>query len=291
MVKMKFYQKVINKLINKNVFDFLSDEQFLKFKFRIHMDKKLDLKNPRTFNEKLQWLKLNDRNPEYTKMVDKYAVREYIAKKIGAEYLIPLLGVWDSVDDIDFDSLPNQFVLKCNHDSGGHVICKDKSKLDVEEARKKLSKVMKRDFYKLSREWPYKNVKRKIIAEKFMVDESGTELKDYKFFCFDGRCEYMFVATDRPHDTKFDFYDMDFKHLPFKQGHPHATKEIQKPKAFDEMKELAQKLSKGIKQVRIDFYEINGKVYFGEITFFHYSGFTPFEPEEWDYKFGELIKL
>ncbi|MBQ4528070.1 MAG: glycosyl transferase [Clostridia bacterium] len=288
---MKFHQKVLNKLINKNLFGFLSDRQFLKLKYRVHMDKKLDLDNPKTYNEKLQWLKLNDRKPEYTTMVDKYAVREYIKDKIGEEYLIPLIGAWDSVEEIDFDSLPNEFVLKCNHDSGGLVICKDKTSLDIASAKKKLSKAMKRDFYKLSREWPYKNVKRKIIAEKFMVDESGTELKDYKFFCFDGKCEFMFIATDRPHDTKFDFYDMDFNHLPFTQGHPNATKEIQKPKAFDEMKELAQKLSKGIKQVRIDFYEINGKVYFGEITFFHYSGFTPFEPEEWDYKFGELINL
>lgn len=288
---MKLIKRIINKLMVLGFFNFLSDKHYIKLRFRLKMNKRLNLENPRTYNEKLQWLKLNDRKDEYTQMVDKYAVREYISKKIGEEYLIPLLGVWDSVDDIDFESLPNEFVLKCNHDSGGLVICKDKSKLDINEAKKKLSKAMKRDFYKFSREWPYKNVKRKIIAEKFMVDESGTELKDYKFFCFDGAVEYMFIATDRPHDTKFDFYDMEYNHLPFKQGHPNAARDIQKPKAFDEMKKLAQELSKGIKQVRIDFYEINGKVYFGEITFFHYSGLTPFEPEEWDGKFGELINI
>lgn len=255
------------------------------------MGKKLDLKNPQTFNEKLQWLKLYDRNPEYTKMVDKYEVRKYIADKIGEEYLIPLLGVWDKFDDIDFSTLPDQFVLKCTHDSGGLVICKDKSKLDIEAARKKINKCLKRNFYKLTREWPYKNVKPRIIAEKLMVDESGTELKDYKIFCFNGDPKAMFIATDRPHDTRFDFFDTEFNHLPFTNGHPNATKEIKRPKGLEEMVQLAEKLSQGMKQVRIDFYDINGKVYFGEITFFHWSGMVPFEPEEWDYKFGEWINI
>ncbi len=288
---MNLASKVLNKLMVKGFFDFLPDKQYIKFRFFVMMRKKLNLDNPRTFNEKLQWIKLYDRNPLYTQMVDKYAVREYISEKIGEEYLIPLLGVWDSVDEIDFDSLPNQFVLKCNHDSGGLVICKDKSELNFKESKSKLSKSMKRDFYKLSREWPYRNVKRKIIAEQFMVDESGTELKDYKFFCFDGKPEYMFVATGRPHDTRFDFFDMDFNHLDILNGHPMATKNIEKPAAFEEMKELASKLSKEFRHARIDFYDISGKVYFGEITFFHHSGFTPFEPEEWDKKLGDKINL
>lgn len=287
----KLCKKISNKLIVKGFLDFLPDEKFLKLRYRLEMGKRLNLENPQSFNEKLQWLKLYDRNPEYTKMVDKYAVREYIAEKIGEEYLIPLLGVWDSFDEIDFDKLPNQFVLKCTHDSGGLVICKDKSQLDIAAAKKKINKCLKRNFYYLSREWPYKNVKPRIIAEKFMVDESGTELKDYKLFCFNGEPKALFVATDRPHDTKFDFFDMEFNHLPFTNGHPNAVKEIKKPEGLSEMAELAKKLSKGMKQVRIDFYDINGKVYFGEITFFHWSGMVPFEPEEWDYKLGDMIKL
>ena len=287
----KICKKVANKLINKGSLNFFSDEIFLKIRYRLEMGKKLNLKNPQTFNEKLQWLKLNDRNPEYTKMVDKYEVRKYIAEKIGEDYLIPLLGAWDSFDEIDFDKLPEQFVLKCTHDSGGLIICKDKSKLDINEARKKINKCLKRNVYYLTREWPYKNVKPRIIAEKFMVDESGTELKDYKIFCFNGEPKALFVATDRPYDTRFDFFDIAFNHLPFTNGHPNAEKEIRRPEGLSKMAELARKLSGGMKQVRIDFYDINGKVYFGEITFFHWSGMVPFEPEEWDYKWGEMIKL
>ena len=269
----------------------LPDALYLRLKFFQRMKKFLNLKTPQTYNEKLQWLKLHDRKPEYTKMVDKYEVRKYIADTIGEEYLIPLLGVWDSFDEIDFDSLPEQFVLKCTHDSGGLVICKDKSKLDINAAEKKINKSLKTNYYWHGREWPYKNVKPRIVAEKFMVDESGTELKDYKFFCFDGEPKFLFIATDRPHDTKFDFYDIDFNHLPFTNGHPNADKEIKKPAGFDKMVEIARKLSKGIPHIRIDLYDINGEIYFGEITFFHWSGFTPFEPEEWDYKLGEYIKL
>lgn len=284
-------RRVVNKLTRLGVFNFLTDKSYLKLKFWACMNKKLDLNNPKTYNEKLQWLKLYDRNPEYTKMVDKYEVRKYIAEKIGEEYLIPLLGVWDSVDEIDFDSLPNEFVLKCTHDSGGIVICKDKLNLNIEEARKKLNKCLKSKFYYKTREWPYKNVKPRVIAEKYMIDESGTELKDYKLFCFDGKPELMFVATGRPHDTRFDFFDMDFNHLPFVNGHPYADREIIRPSGLDEMAKLARILSDGLTHVRIDFYDINGKVYFGEITFFHHSGIVPFEPEEWDYKLGDKIKL
>lgn len=269
----------------------IPDDKFLKMKYYMRMGKKLNLKNPQTYNEKLQWLKLYDRNPEYTKMVDKYEVRKYISEKIGEEYLIPILGVWDSFDEIDFDKLPNQFVLKCTHDSGGLVICKDKSKLDVSAAREKINKSLKFNYYWQSREWPYKNVKPRIIAEKFMVDESGTELKDYKFFCFDGEPKALFIATDRPHDTKFDFYDIEFNHLPFTNGHPNADRELSKPAGFDEMVEIAGRLSAGIPHSRIDLYDINGKIYFGEITFFHWSGMMPFEPEEWDYKLGEMISF
>ena len=270
------------------------DRLFLKLLFRIKMGYKLNLDNPQTYSEKLQWLKLNNRKPGYTQMVDKVGAKEYVANIIGGEYIIPTIGVWDSVDDIDFDKLPNQFVLKCTHDSGGIVICPDKSKLDINAAKRKLKRGLKKNFYSQNREWPYKNVVPRIIGEQYMVDESGYELKDYKWFCFDGVPKALFIATDRGvegEETKFDFFDADFNHLPFTNGHPNANREILKPKGFEEMKRLAAKLSAGHPHLRVDFYDINGMIYFGELTFYHWSGTTPFEPIEWDYKFGEWIKL
>ena len=272
----------------------LPDRFFIKILFRLRMGYKLNLDNPQTYSEKLQWLKLYNRKPEYTKMVDKVGAKEYVASIIGEEYIIPTIGVWDRVEDIDWDTLPNQFVLKCTHDSGGIVICSDKSKLDITRAKRDLKRGLKRNFYSQNREWPYKNVAHRIIGEQYMVDESGYELKDYKFFCFDGVPKAMFIATDRGvigTETKFDFFDMDFNHLPFTNGHPNSDKPVKKPTGFEEMKRLATALSKDIPHARIDFYDINGKIYFGEITFFHWSGTTPFEPMEWDYKFGEWIKL
>ena len=270
------------------------DRRYLEKLYRATFGKELNLENPQTFNEKLQWLKLYDRKPVYTTMVDKYAAKEYVADKIGEEYIIPTLGVWDKFDDIDFDALPDQFVLKCTHDSGGLAICKDKKTFNIEAARKKINRYLKRNYYYTFREWPYKDVKPRIIAEKYMVDESGYELKDYKIFCFDGQPKIMFIATDRANpeeETKFDFFDMEFNHLPFQNGHPNAKKSIMQPKGFEKMKELAAKLSAGIPQVRVDFYDIDGKVYFGELTFSHWSGFVPFDPEEWDYKLGSWIDL
>lgn len=272
----------------------LSDRLFLKVLFRLRMGYKLNLDNPVTFNEKLQWLKLNNRKPEYTQMVDKVGAKEYVASIIGEEYIIPTIGVWDRVEDIDWEALPNQFVLKCTHDSGGIVICPDKTKLDISAAKRKLKRGLKRDFYSQNREWPYKDVKRRIIGEVYMVDESGYELKDYKWFCFDGVPKALFIATDRGvkgEETKFDFFDADFNHLPFTNGHPNSPHTILKPQGFEKMKELAAKLSEGQPHLRVDFYDINGKIYFGELTFYHWSGTTPFEPVEWDYKFGEWIKL
>jgi hypothetical protein len=267
---------------------------YLKLLFRLRMGYWMDFDNPQTFNEKLQWLKLYNRRPEYTQMVDKYAVKEYVASIIGEEHIIPTLGVWDSVDDIDFDKLPNQFVLKCTHDSGGIVICTDKSQLDVEKAKAKLRAGLKKNYSPQSREWPYKDVPRRIIAEQYMVDESGYELKDYKFFCFDGVPKALFIASDRGNpteETKFDFFDTEFNHLPFTNGHPNSTKPILKPKGFEEMKKLAGELSQNLPHARIDFYDINGQIYFGEITFFHWGGVVPFEPVEWDYSFGAWIKI
>ena len=270
-----------------------SDRKYLELMFPMRVGYKLDLDHPQTYNQKLQWLKLYDRRPEYTTMVDKVEAKKYVANIIGEKHIIPTLAVYDRVEDIDFDALPNQFVLKCTHDSGGIVVCKDKSKLDKKAALAKLKRGLSRNYYYQNREWPYKNVKPRIIAEQYMEDESG-ELKDFKIFCFNGEPKSMFIASDRfdkSQETKFDFYDMDFNHLPFTNGHPNATKPVVQPKGFEKMKELAKKLSVGIPHVRIDFYDIKGKIYFGEITFFHWSGMRPFEPIEWDYTYGSWIQL
>ncbi len=228
-------------------------------------------------------------------MVDKYAVRKYVADTIGEEHLIPLLGVWDSPDEIDFDALPDQFVLKCNHNSGvGLCICKDKSKLDIESDQRGITQRSQTGLLFGWQEWPYKNVPRRIIAEKFMVDESGFELKDYKFFCFNGEPKFLYIASDRGKantEVKFDFYDNELNLIPVLSGHPNSDRKIVKPSSFDEMISVAKSLSSGIPHVRVDLYDINGKVYFGEMTFYHLSGFVPFVPEEWDYTFGFWLEL
>ena len=271
---------------------FFPDDIFIKVKFRLALGCWPDIKHPKSFNEKLQWLKLYDRKSEYTQMVDKAEAKKWVSERIGEEYIIPTIGVWDTVDDIDWSMLPNQFVLKCTHDSGGIVICKDKTILDIEKTKITLNNYLHRRYFSQNREWPYKNVKPRIIAEQYMEDETG-ELRDFKFFCFNGEVKALFIASDRTKDieTKFDFFDENFHHLPIKNGHPNAEVTPSKPTCFEEMKGLASILSKGIPHLRVDFYEIRGKVFFGELTFFHWSGFVPFEPKEWDYKFGEWISL
>lgn len=279
---------------HRGVFNWINDEQYLKIVYRVRLGKRLNLSNPQTYNEKLQWLKLYNRQPKYTQMVDKYEVKTIVAKAIGEGYIIPTLGVWEHFDEIDFDQLPQQFVLKCTHDSGGLVVVKDKFKFNKDKARNKIEHCLKHNFFWGMREWPYKGVKPRIIAEQYMEDEQTHELRDYKFFCFGGEVKALFIATERMkqgEETKFDFFDEEFHHLPFTNGHPNAEVLPKKPTCFDEMKMLAAKLSKGIPHVRVDFYEVNGKVYFGEMTFFHWSGLTAFKPEEWDYKFGEWITL
>ena len=272
----------------------LSDEIFIKKQFKYTMGYDLNLENPKTYNEKLQWIKLYDRNPAYTVMVDKYAVKQYVSDIIGDEYLIPTLGVWDRPEDIDFDALPDQFVLKCTHDSGGLVICKGKKNFDKSKAIAKIKTCLKRKYFYIHREWPYKNVRPRVIAEQYMEDSETGELRDYKFFCFNGEVRALFIASERQSkstETRFDFFDADFNHLPITNGHPNADTPPQKPKCFEEMKRLASLLSKNIPHVRVDFYEVNGRVYFGELTFSHWSGFVPFSPKEWDYTFGSWIIL
>lgn len=288
-------------LINSNIYGYpnMSDEDFLRKKFKIIMGHELDLDNPKTFNEKLQWLKLHDRHSEYTTMVDKYLVRQYIADKIGREYLIPLLGVWDTPDKIDFDKLPNQFVLKCNHNSGlGMCICRDKSKLDISKVKRELKKGLRQDYYLSGREWPYKNVPRKIVAEKYLEDtasknlsESDRCLTDYKFFCFNGIPKIVYISKDHASEPRTDFFDMEYTHLPLRMRDPNSKTPPEKPNNFDEMKELAEVLSKGMPFLRVDFYSVDGKIYAGELTFYHCSGFAPIFPEEWGVKLGEWIEL
>lgn len=295
------YKVITNKnyrfliLSEKGVYDDMDDENYLKRKYKACLGKELNLDSPKTFNEKLQWLKLYNRKPEYTMMVDKYAVRKYIADTIGEEYLIPLLGVWDNPDDIDFDALPNQFVLKCNHNSGlGMCICKDKSKLDIDKIKAELRKGLQQDYYLTGREWPYKNVKRIIIAEKYMTTLGMDDLPDYKIHCFNGEPKFILYCSERfsKTGTKEDFLDTNWSKLPFKRPDLKCSDKIlKKPSRLNEMLELAKILSTNIPFLRCDFYEIKGNVYFGELTFFPASGLEAFEPEEWDYKLGNWLKL
>ena len=276
------------------IYDHLPDDIYIQRLFRAHMGYMPDLENPKTFSEKLQWLKLYDRKPEYTVMVDKYLVRDYIAKKLGEQYLIPLLGVWDDPEEIDFDSLPEQFVLKCNHNSGlGMCICKDKSKLDVEKVKRKLRKGLQQDYYMTCREWPYKDVPRKIICEQFMTD-GGAELADFKVHNFNGEPRFILVCRDRFQSSGLteDFYSPQWERLPLKRpGIPNAQQPLPRPEELDEILELSRILAKELPFARTDFYIIDHKVYFGEITFFPASGMAAFEPESWDETFGSWLEL
>lgn len=273
----------------------ITDKTYLSILYRASFGKHINWESPVTFNEKLQWMKIYDRQPIYTKLVDKYEVRQVVEKKIGKEFLIPLLGVWDSFEDIDFDKLPKQFVLKCTHDSGSVVICDNKESFDKESAKKKLIAAMKKNYFWKGREWPYYNVTPRIIAEEYIRDIAIDKLNDYKFFCFNGECKFMYVARDRDkgHDKlRFDYYDANYIKLPVRQAtHLSSTREYKKPDEFDKMREIAETLSKGLREVRIDLYAVNGKIFFGEYTFFNQGGMVPFVPDKYDEVFGQYIKL
>lgn len=284
----------MNPILEK-ITHFIPDRLYLYLKFRHRLGFWPNLKNPQRYNEKLQWLKLYDRKPIYTVMVDKVKARDYVASKIGAQYLIPSLGVWSDPEEIDFDALPNQFVLKCNHNSGtGMCICKDKSQIDISKVKAGLKRGLAEDYFYHGREWPYKDVPRRIIGEKFMIDEAEDDLKDYKFFCFDGVVKALFIVADRNKKNKrikLDWFDANGNHLDMERGYPKAEVPPALPQNFEKMKELASILSEGIPQLRVDFYEVNGQIYFGELTFSPGNGLEPFYPDEWDYKFGEWIVL
>ena len=279
-------------LERRGFYDKLSDEQFIRKKWKAVFGTEIDLDNPKTFNEKLQWLKLHDRKPEYTTMVDKYSVKDYVAKLIGEKYIIPTIGVWDSYDEIDFDSLPDKFVLKCTHDSGSVKIVKDKSKIDHTQLKKYFKRKLRCNYYYGAREWPYKNVKPRIIAERYMEDLATKELRDYKFFCFNGNPKILLVVLGRntDHETG-DFFDENYTHLNMECNDKNSDNIIEKPKSFKKMIEFSRLLSSNIKFVRVDLYEVENKIYFGELTFFPLGGFVPFSPNCWDEKIGNLIEL
>lgn len=297
--------KVIKRLLtDKNIrfgymtklglLDHMSDLDYLTEKYKRVFSRVPNYVIPSTFNEKLQYLKLYDRKPEYTIMVDKYRVRDYIAEKIGAEYLIPLVGVWDSPDQIDFDALPNQFAMKCNHNSGlGMCICTDKAKLDVSKVKRELRRGLKQDYYLTGREWPYKDVPRKIIAEQFMKSDAGG-LTDYKIHCFNGEPKIVLVCKDRFTETGLteDFFSAQWEHLDIRRPkHPNASKPIPQPEELPQLLSLARVLSKDILFLRVDFYIIEHRIYFSELTFFPASGFEKFVPEKWDEILGDWLAL
>lgn len=272
---------------------YMPDKMYLQQYYAKCMGYYMDFNNPKTFNEKLQWLKLHDRKPIYTKMADKIEAKEWASKIIGKQHIIPTLGVYNSFDEIDFDKLPNQFVMKCSHDSGSIVICKDKSLFNFPKARNVIETGLHKSWYLIGREWAYKNIKPRILIEEFINTKATESLADYKFFCFNGKAKIMFVATDRSKQggPYFDFYDMDFKHLPIINGHPNADTPPSKPKNFDKMITLAETLSQKIPHLRVDFYDVDGHIYFGEFTFYHFCGCVPFKPREWDLKMGDWITL
>lgn len=286
--------KLLSSLAARGLFNWLPDKAYLRLVFRSRIGTSLDLDNVQTYNEKLQWLKLHYRPQEQVRLADKVEVRRYVQARIGAEYLIPILGVYDKVEDIPWNYMPNRFVLKCSHASSANIVCVDKSKLNIPKTQSQLQRWMRRNWFWYGREWPYLGIKPRILAEEFLDDGHQTGLVDYKFFCFDGHPRVLFVATDRQsaqEETKFDFYDLDWNKLPIVNGHPNSSQVMEKPASFDEMLRIARELSRGFPHVRIDLYEVHGRVFFGEMTFYHYSGFTQFKPFKWDVIFGSWLKL
>ena len=268
-----------------------ADERYLKMLFQYRLKRKLDFSKPVTFNEKLQWMKIYDKNDLYTKLVDKYEVRKFVEEKIGKDYLVPLLGVWDSFHEIDFNELPQSFVLKCTHDSGGLVVCKNKDELDLLKTEKKITRCLKRNYYFNSREWPYKNVPRRIIAEEFIgkIDELPV---DYKFFCFNGKIDSVMLCMGRELGRPdFVFFDTEWNRLWYQGYEPELKEPIVKPENFEVMIEVVEKLAQGLREVRVDLYNIDGKIYFGEMTFFNQSGFDLDITYDTDKKWGQKLIL
>lgn len=286
--------RLIRVLGHRGFFNFMPDLLYLKLVYRAEMGKRLNLKKPKAFNEKLQWLKLYDRDLKNSQYVDKYEVRNYIAKTIGDKYLIPLINVYDDVDQINWESLPDSFVLKCTHGSSSNIICKDKNKLDINSAKKMLEKWMKKSWHSFGREWEYKNIKPRIICEEFMVDEKEKELIDYKLMSFNGEVKCVFLCLNRDSDKglNINIYNKEWELMPFERdGAPNTKEIVAKPENLELMIELAEKISKEFPFMRVDFYEINNRVYFGEMTFYPASGFKGFTPESYDEVLGNWLTL
>ena len=277
------------------MYDRMDDAKYLKKKFRLTMGKSLDLDAPVTFNEKLQYLKLYDRNPLYSVLVDKAAVKTYVAQTIGEQYVVPTLGVWENPQDIDFEALPSQFVLKCTHNSGvGVCVCKDKAAFDMENAKAALARGLQKNYYLAEREWPYKEVAPRILAEQYLENSAASGLIDYKIHCFNGVPRLVLVCNDRFSASGLteDFFSPAWEHLPIKRPNiPNAATPAAKPEKWDDMLALAEKLAKDIPFVRVDFYFAGGRFYFSEMTFFPAAGFAPFEPESWDKTLGDWLTL
>lgn len=264
----------------------------LKVEYRCTTGKDLNLKDPKGFNEKLSWRKLYDHNPLYSMMVDKYEAKSIAAKLIGEEYIVPCYGVWNNFDEIDLKKLPNQFILKCTHDSSGIVICRNKNNFDKNSAKKIIDRSLKRNYYHLGFEWPYKDASHRVIADQLLVDDSRKELQDYKWWCFNGEPKVMYITNKgKLEQCEENFYDMEFRPLDINHGFPRTVPEYEKPKQFEKMKELAGILSQKIPFIRIDFFVVNDKIYFGEFTFFDHAGLRPFTENGWDEKLGSWIEL
>lgn len=273
----------------------LPDEIALKLMYRVIMGHRLDLKNPKTFQAKINWLKLHDKKPEYVNLVDKLTVKAYVSNLIGSQHVIPTLGVWNCFDEIDFNNLPDKFVLKTNHGGGsnGVMIVSDKSSLDIAHARRKLNKAIRLDISKNFREWPYKDVSRKIFAEQYIEDNTREDLKDYKFFCFNGVPKFFKVDFNRFSKHQANYYDLNWNLLPFGEIGlmPDTNKIILPPPNFDKMIDFAKKLSVGLQFVRVDLYNVAGNILFGELTLYPASGLGPFAPDEWNYIVGDYLNL
>ncbi len=281
-------------LINAGLgfYDNMPDAEYLKRQYKVCLGKDLNLENPETFNEKLQWLKLYNRKPVYSIMADKHRMRQFVSERIGSGHTVPLLGAWDDPQEINFNKLPNSFVLKCNHNSGlGMCICKDKSTLNIAEVKKELTRGLKQNYYLTGREWPYKDIPRKIIAEEFLENGQDEALTDYKYFCFGGEPKIMYISKDNARVPETDFFDMDFNHLNLQTKDPNAKIPPPKPEQFETMKHMAQLLAKDTPHLRVDFYVVNGHIYVGELTFFHNSGYSNIQPENWGAILGSWIEL
>lgn len=285
--------RMFNVLAARGMFDWLPDKPYLQLRYRAAFNRRLNFSAPQTFNEKLQWIKVHDRKPDYTVMVDKYLAKRYVAEKLGEKYIIPTFGIWETFNDIVFEELPYQFVLKCTHDSGGLLICKNKKELELIAAERKMKKSLKSRYFKWGREWPYKDVQPRIMAEQYLSNNGG-DVVDYKVHCFNGIPRLILICTDRfsRSGLREDFFDVEWNHLNLSRpNHPNSNFPLSEPACLHEMLELSKILSKGVPFLRTDFYEVSGKLFFGELTFFPASGLQPFQPDEWDYKMGKWIEL